>query len=75
MREGAEENPGFGENLDGRMEDHAGWECVTGWRHRGHTTLAQVAGAGFLLLTTPFEFRQCSGTGRFGGRLSDIMDE
>ncbi|KAJ4455143.1 hypothetical protein PAPYR_9936 [Paratrimastix pyriformis] len=22
--EGAEENPGFGENLDGRMEDHAG---------------------------------------------------
>ncbi|KAJ4452692.1 hypothetical protein PAPYR_13083 [Paratrimastix pyriformis] len=24
MREGAEENPGFGENLDGRMEDHAG---------------------------------------------------
>ncbi|KAJ4454435.1 hypothetical protein PAPYR_10886 [Paratrimastix pyriformis] len=38
MREGAEENPDFGENLDGGMEDDAGDGNAAGWRHRGHTT-------------------------------------
>ncbi|KAJ4453151.1 hypothetical protein PAPYR_12464 [Paratrimastix pyriformis] len=60
-----EENPKKGDNL--KKEENPGdggpcrgWECVTGWRHRGHTTLAQVAGAGFLFAYDSFEFRQCS---------------
>ncbi|KAJ4453687.1 hypothetical protein PAPYR_11797 [Paratrimastix pyriformis] len=51
----AEENPDFGENLDGGMEDDA-----------GDGNAAQVAGAGFLLLTTPLSFGSALGTGRFG---------
>ncbi|KAJ4454755.1 hypothetical protein PAPYR_10442 [Paratrimastix pyriformis] len=80
-----EENPKKGDNLKkenptlgkprwwdgGRCR---GWECGTGWRHRGHTTLAQVDGAGFLLLTTPLSFGSALGTGRFGRETgSDIM--
>ncbi|KAJ4453208.1 hypothetical protein PAPYR_12389 [Paratrimastix pyriformis] len=71
--EGAEENPTLGKT------SMVGWRTMPGMgmRHRlatsGHTTLAQVAGAGFLLLTVcanvflvavclvdSFEFRQCS---------------
>ncbi|KAJ4457225.1 hypothetical protein PAPYR_7396 [Paratrimastix pyriformis] len=43
-----------------------GWRTMPGMgmRHRlatsGHTTLAQVAGAGFLFAYDSFEFRQCS---------------
>ncbi|KAJ4453532.1 hypothetical protein PAPYR_11981 [Paratrimastix pyriformis] len=58
-----------------------GWRTMPGMgmRHRlatsGHTTLAQVAGAGFLLLTTPLSFGSALGTGRFGKETgSDIMD-
>ncbi|KAJ4454372.1 hypothetical protein PAPYR_10951 [Paratrimastix pyriformis] len=60
MREGAEENPGFGENLDGRMEDHAG---------DGNASQAGDIGGILLWLRwlglasfayDSFEFRQCS---------------
>ncbi|KAJ4456451.1 hypothetical protein PAPYR_8353 [Paratrimastix pyriformis] len=74
MREGAEENPDFGENLDGGMEDHAGdgnasqagdiggillWLRWLGLASFLFTVCANV----FLVavcLVDSFEFRQCS---------------
>ncbi|KAJ4453488.1 hypothetical protein PAPYR_12024 [Paratrimastix pyriformis] len=74
MREGAEENPDFGENLDGGMEDHAGdgnaaqavdigaillWLRWLGLASFLLTVCANV----FLVavcLVDSFEFRQCS---------------
>ncbi|KAJ4453053.1 hypothetical protein PAPYR_12596 [Paratrimastix pyriformis] len=69
------ENPAEGDNLmrkEQRRTPALGKTLMVGWRtmpgmgmrHRlatsGHTTLAQVAGAGFLFAYDSFEFRQCS---------------
>ncbi|KAJ4459699.1 hypothetical protein PAPYR_4085 [Paratrimastix pyriformis] len=76
MREGAEENPGFGENLDGRMEDHAGDGNASQAGDIGGILLwLRWLGLASFLLTTPLSFGSALGTGRFGRETgSDIMD-
>ncbi|KAJ4452670.1 hypothetical protein PAPYR_13106 [Paratrimastix pyriformis] len=67
MREGAEENPGFGENLDGRMEDHAGDGNASQAGDIGGILLwLRWLGLASFLLTTPLSFGSALGTGRFG---------
>ncbi|KAJ4453778.1 hypothetical protein PAPYR_11657 [Paratrimastix pyriformis] len=67
MREGAEENPDFGENLDGGMEDHAGDGNASQAGDIGGILLwLRWLGLASFLLTTPLSFGSALGTGRFG---------
>ncbi|KAJ4454005.1 hypothetical protein PAPYR_11407 [Paratrimastix pyriformis] len=76
LREGAEENPDFGENLDGGMEDHAGDGKASQAGDIGGILLwLRWLGLASFLFTTPLSFGSALGTGRFGKETgSDIMD-
>ncbi|KAJ4454344.1 hypothetical protein PAPYR_10976 [Paratrimastix pyriformis] len=65
LREGAEENPDFGENLDGGMEDHAGDVNAAQAGDIGGILLwIRWMGLASFLLTTPLIFGSALGTGR-----------
>ncbi|KAJ4452971.1 hypothetical protein PAPYR_12688 [Paratrimastix pyriformis] len=67
MREGAEENPDFGENLDGGMEDDAGdGNAAQAGDIGGILLWLRWLGLASFLLTTPLSFGSALGTGRFG---------
>ncbi|KAJ4459519.1 hypothetical protein PAPYR_4579 [Paratrimastix pyriformis] len=61
------ENPDFGENLDGGMEDHAGdGNAAQAGDIGGILLWLRWMGLASFLLTTPLSFGSALGTGRFG---------